>query len=418
MCVWTRASFEHVGCWMFIMEKVCTYICFSFLLAAGVQFEDRCVDQVAGQAWSRHGPQSGSWTTYGWRQVVVTRLSNLFYLRWDHDLCTYLTSMWHACKYLHFFCASVPHVTWQELHRLQCPKDNLQLDRDPRNNSGHQRGRKKHSQLLPAQRHHIGKMPNRFMIVTSILVHPPPRGTILRVLNQLCQQPGILLKHGATRRWDLPRPKLPSRKTQLIGRDLDTIHWEVCNIQIFKSHTFLIWYMHRSSFEFPFVYPHLPSVRGPRVCWLRMRRYCVPKPGGEVKCSSEVLRLWKNDSILSNQVSNKHAILKLAGLFQIFCYLLLPELLPCPMLCHTVPQGEKLRDVLMKCDGDWNLVETTVKRWSSKVKSENKGGAWITKHQLKETHHWSKTGPQFFYSDGVSKPYICVGSACNIHIIH
>ena len=80
-------------------------------------------------------------------------------------------------------------------------------------------------------------------------------------------------------------------------------------IQIFKSHAFLKEALRVLKAPFQTLTYLLSGF-----CWLRMRRYCVPKPGGDLKCSSEVLRLWKNDSILSSQASNKHAVPMLAGL--------------------------------------------------------------------------------------------------------
>ena len=123
----------------------------------------------------------------------------------------------------------------------------------------------------------------------------------------------------------------------------------------------------------------------------RMRWYCVPKNGADSKCSQEVLQLWKND-----RVSTTNTACIISKLYWLYSAKVVHSrkewIIRIPI--NTVLWGAKLRAALLKCDGDWNQVEVTVKRWSSKVKAETKQGSWITKHQLKEVHKWSKTGTQ------------------------
>lgn len=180
-------------------------------------------------------------------------------------------------------------------------------------------------------------------------------------------------------------------------------------VQIFKSHTFLIWHMHRSPFEFPFVYPHLHSFRGPSVCWLRMRRYCVPKPGGEVKCSSEVLRLWKNDSILSNQVSNKHAVPTISNL-----------LLSSPTWIVTI--STVVPYCALRCKAARGLVEV---RWklelggnhsqALELKGQIGEQGWSMDHQAPTQRNSPLVKDWAPVFDGVSKLYMCV---CGFRMIY
>ena len=373
-------------------------MCFPFLFAAGVQFEDRCFDQVAGQAWPQHGPQSGSWTVCCWRQVLgwYQDYQN-YYPGWDHDVCTILynrVNIWQASDTHAYICTCI-------FVFLLCPtllgrgSIDCSVSRTICSWIGiHGRTRDTKGGEKPTS---IASSPAPSYWQDAQSVHdcdinfgtPATKRDDSPDVESTLPAAGGSFETRVNAEMGLPPAKASKKKDATYWRRLGYHSLGSMYIQIFKSHAFLKVALRVLKAPFQTLTYLLSGF-----CWLRMRRYCVPKPGGDLKCSSEVLRLWKNDSILSNQASNKHAVPMLAGLLWIFCYLLLPDLFPFTLLCHTVPQGEKLREVLLKCDGDWSLVETTVKRWSSKVKSENKGGAWITKHQLKETYHWSKTGTQ------------------------